>query len=509
MLAEQTKPGCTEEDLVRWLYNCRDINYTYEVTENLLDVMGQQDQKLQDLYARRMSRTSKHLLQIMNRGVRVDKAQKEELYQFFSSMMEDIKKSINDILGFEFNLNSTPQKKKLFKDFFGMKLKIKRGKGTETCDSAAMWEYVEEYPEYKPLFMLMLEYNAIKVITTNFLGMKLDDDGRARTSYKMAGTATGRLASSKNPRGKGGNLQNIPEKGKLDLKYSLHVVEETVAGRDDTPSENDSDLLYHDLVVEGSILLPNVKKIYLPDEGMELADADYSGADAMIVAWESECKWLIDFFLNRSEKLYAYIASEHLQREITSASPEYKPYKAVCHGSNYGLGVDKLASMLGISRDYAQQLQDFYFNLCPEIRLWQERIRNEINTRGYISNIFGRRGWFLNKNDATLYNKAYAFIPQSSIADLVTEAMDNIMDNYSHIQVLLQVHDSLVFQYPIVRAAECRKQILDGMVIELPYPTPLRIPADMKVSTKSYGDTVKVREVAKTDNHKKLAPMFN
>ena len=143
--------------------------------------------------------------------------------------MERIRLKINSILGFEFNMNSTPQKKKLFKDFFGMELKLKKRKGqtaTETADAAAMLEYVEEYPMLKPFLTLMLEYNAIKVFTRTFLAAKTDEDGRMRTQYRVAGTDTGRLASTKNVWGTGCNLQNLPQEGKLPLYYALQVLEE-------------------------------------------------------------------------------------------------------------------------------------------------------------------------------------------------------------------------------------------------------------------------------------------
>jgi DNA polymerase I-like protein with 3'-5' exonuclease and polymerase domains len=470
----------------RWKYNVKDICYTLEVLQNLLDVLSVSDIKLQELYAFQMDKVVPLYTKVMNRGVRVDVKRKEELFNFFSSLMNDITKNINDILGMEFNQNSTPQKRKLFSDFFGITLKRKRG-GNETCDAQAMFEYIEEYPLYRPFLTLLLEYASLKVFTKNFLGMKLDIDDRARTSYNIAGTSTGRLASRKNAFGSGGNLMNIPEKGKINLRYALEVMEDH-EGSDEALEES----LYNDIVSEGTIILPNVKKIFLPDEGMELADGDYSGADAMIVAWDSQCKWLMDFFTNRpDEKLYAYIASEHLQREITSKSPEYKPYKAVCHGTNYGLGLDKLATMLGISYALAKDLQDFYFGLCPEIKVWHERIRKEIAAKGYISNIFGRKAWFLNKNDPTLFNKAFAFIPQSSIADLVNHAAVAIDDNYLEVQILLQVHDSLVLQYPQNKAEEYRNKIINCMEIELPYEPRLKIPADIKISCISYGDTVK------------------
>ena len=213
-----------ENPETRWIYNVKDVCYTLEVLEVLEDILEGQDSKLKELYRFQMDKLSPAAISTMNKGVKVDVELKKELYTFFSRMLNDIVISIDEMLGFEFNLNSPQQKKKLFKDFFGMKLKIKKGKDSETCDAAAMLDYIEEYPLYKPFLVLLLEHASLKVFTNNFLGMKLDDDNRARTQYRIAGTDTGRLASTKNVWEKGANLQNLPSKGKLNIKYALELL---------------------------------------------------------------------------------------------------------------------------------------------------------------------------------------------------------------------------------------------------------------------------------------------
>ena len=314
--------------------------------------------------------------------------------------------------------------------------------------------------------------------------MQLDDDGRARTQYRIAGTKTGRLASTKNVRGKGGNFQNIPEKGKFDLRYAVEVLD------DDVEEEFD------DIIIEGNLSLPNIKRMIIPDPGKEIMDADLSGADIQIVAWDSECKWLMDYFANPrgNGKVYHYIASNFFQREITDK--EYKTYKGIFHGTNYGMGVPKLAATARIPEHVAKDLQDYYFHLNPEVRKWQERIQIDIKRKGYIENIFGRRAWFLNKNDVTLLNKAYAFIPQSSIGDVMNRAFVTIKETLPEVEILLQVHDSGVFQYDIEIALATRDKIKKAMEVEIPYTPTLIIPSDFKVSTVSYGDTEKVKKLA-------------
>lgn len=469
----------------RWIYNAQDVCYTLEILEPLLDILSTRPEKQQELYKFQINELSPILKERMNKGIRIDKGLKEEYYKFFSEILLDIQKNINEMLGMEFNTNSSPQKVKLFRDFFGMTLK-KSKKGTDTCDAKAMLSYIEEYPEYKPFLCLLLEQSSLKVFTNNFLGMKLDADNRGRTNYKISGTKTGRLSSTKNVYGTGGNYQNIPEKGKIKLVYAVENL---------TEGDEEDDSLLSELSYEGKIALPNIKKIFLPDPGMELADADYSGADIQIVAADSQCKWLLDYFSNPNNKMkvYKYISSMFFQREITDE--EYRDQKAIYHGLNYKLGVKKLASMAGISEHLAEQLKKFYFSLNPEIPLWHERLEREIKNKHYVTNIFGRQGWFVDHKDPTLMNKVCAFIPQSSIGDLINHAIVRILEADKRIQLLMQVHDSGVFQYPIEYAEECRKNILENMVLDLPYDPILRIPADMKVSRKSYGDTTKVSKL--------------
>ncbi len=488
---------CTENDLIRWSYNCYDISNTLEVLEVQTDILASEDIKLQELYRYQVDKLHPQLLYTMYRGVKVDKEQKEELYAFFSKMMVDVKKSIQEAIGlkwyidekgnivYPFNINSPVQIKKVLGDLLGIEIKVFKGK--ETCNSAAMLEYIEDYPLYRPFLTLLLEHASLKVFTNNFLGMKLDSDDRARTQYRITGTDTGRLASTKNVWGGGANFQNLPEKGKIKLKYAIETLEE---------DEEDDNSLLSSLSYEGTISLPNIKKIFLPDEGKEIADADLSGADIQIVAADSDCKWLLDFFANPKGKVYKYIASEFFQREITDE--EYKTYKGIFHGTNYLMGIKKLAIMAGISESLAKELQDFYFHLNPEVKKWQEDIQKEIATKGYLTTIFGRRRWFLNKNDPMLANKATAFKPSSTIADLVNHSWVDLVEKHKEIDVLMQTHDSLTVQYDIKEASWARKAIIQCMERPLIFPsTTIIIPADLKCSLVSYGDCKKPKEDVK------------
>jgi DNA polymerase-1 len=245
---------------------------------------------------------------------------------------------------------------------------------------------------------------------------------------------------------------------------------------------------------EGKLLLPNIKKIFIPDEGYEIADADLSGADIQVVAADSECKWLLDYFSGpNKKKVYAHIASEFFQRDISDKSSEYKTYKGIFHGLNYMMGIRKLALLAGISEKLAEQLMEFYFHLNPEIRIWHSRLEHDVKNIGYVRNRFGRRMefWF-RKDNPTVMNEVCSAIPQSTIGDVINRAWVRIVKELPYIDVLMQTHDSLTMQYPIERAAEAHSAILDKMLIGIPYNPVLYIDSDIKVSRISYGDCEKI-----------------
>lgn len=279
--------------------------------------------------------------------------------------------------------------------------------------------------------------------------------------------------------------------------------------------ENLSENKYIQFSEKGDLILPNIKKMVIPDEGMEMFDADLSGADIMVVAADSECKWLLDFFSKpQKKKVYAYIASMFLDRDVSDKSDEYKLFKSVFHGANYKLGVKKLSSMTGLPILRAQALLDYYFKLNPEIKQWHLRLENQVRKYGYVENIFGRRMEFLDLRNPNLMNEVCASIPQSTIGDVINEAWIQITDNVPEIDILLQTHDSLTGQYPILAKWECNmfaegklirvesmqdnvtkyhKLIKKYMKVDIPYDPILNIDSDIKVSRLSYGEMDKVK----------------
>jgi DNA polymerase I-like protein with 3'-5' exonuclease and polymerase domains len=481
-----------EDNETRFKYNGKDCCYTLSIAKLLIRIMSCQDQPLQDFYQFQQHEVSPVVVTTMNRGVTVDAEQKENLLIQFTALMEGCIEKINYIFMEEINLNSTPQVKNAFKTLLGIKPIINRKTKSESFGSDAMLVYLEEYPEWRTLLTLFLEYKSIKVFVRTFLSAKLDNDGRMRCDYNPAGTKTYRLSSRKNVFGNGMNLANVPSKGKIDLRYSLLELDydDSIAAKEST---TDKELMEFrtevGTIYQGVTILPNCKRIFIPpDADWIFWDADYSAIDLHFVVWESDCKFLKDI-MKRGDDVYSILASHYYQREITKKMPQRQTFKAICHGSNYLGRPTTLAAKEGLSVSGVKAVQDYYFKVCPEILAWHSRIESDTRRYGYVRNIFGARFWNYDFNDPMWLNRMVAAIPQSSAAILVNKAFVALerAEKGENIQVLMQVHDSLAGIY---RASDttAQERIIKYMEVEIPYKDKLIIPAALKTSKYSYGD---------------------
>lgn len=480
----------TENDLIRWHYNCLDVNYTLEIEEVLQDILEGEKKELQEFYKFQQLEVIPVLAKMMNVGLLVDLEAKDNLYRELSSLLIKIEGMLEELFNysipnFTINLKSSAQVKTLFIDLLKVKPVLDRKRKTPSFGSAAMLVYLEQYPQYTPLITLILEYRSIGVFTRTFLSAKVDEDGRMRTSYNVAGTRTYRLSSRKSAFGGGMNLQNVPSKGKIDLKYSLlsDYTEEEL----ETEEEEQVSLLETSTrmsVVE----LPNCKKLFICEEDETFFDIDLSAADARIIAWVSGCKFLTQLFEDDYADIYLTLAKEYYHdNTLTKKSKGRQIFKAVCHGTNYLGKAPTLAATAGLLIHEVDKVQKFYFDLCPEIPILHKTVQLEVARRGYLENVWGARGWFLDKNDPMLQNKAMAWVGSSPVGILINKGLVNIFKNDKAITPRLQVHDSIAgtFKTADITAPERIKKLCE---IPLPFETPRIIPVNIKCSPLSYGD---------------------
>jgi DNA polymerase I-like protein with 3'-5' exonuclease and polymerase domains/uracil-DNA glycosylase len=429
-----------------WIYNCTDCVRTYEADTGIqasIDKLGlreQHDFQMQMFWP---------VLETMIRGVRIDKARRAE---FSMELVQEISAReawFETVLGHKLNPRSPKQMQKLFYEDFAQKAIINRKSRTVTCDDDALQTIAKREPLLRPLVNKISEHRSLGVYHSTFVEAKLDTDGRTRCSYNIAGTETLRLSSSKNAFDSGLNLQNIPEGGKK-------------AQEEDNP-----------------LILPNVRTLFIPDEGYTFFNADLDRADLQVVVWESDDAELKQMLL---EGVDIHAENARILGVIRPLA------KAWVHGTNYGGGPRTMAIACGISIAQAEYMRARWFAAHPGIAEWHKRVEGDLRSKRYVQNAFGYRRYYFDRIEGLL-PEALAWIPQSTVALVINKIWLKLYQEVKDVQVLLQVHDSLAGQFPthlrdwaIGRIRDVARSVL------VPYPRPLCIPLDITTSTKSWGD---------------------
>lgn len=328
-------PILSERNLRRLRYNSKDVCFTLAIDKVLTEVLACEDPSLQQFYVFQQSQVCKHITTLMNRGVSVDIDLKETLKEEYTKLQQHARELLQWLVNdSEFNPDSVAQVKLLFKDLCDIKPIIDKKTKSETFGAKAMIVYLEEYPEWKTLLHLYLEYKRLGVFVRTFLSAKLSEDGKMRCSYNVAGTKTYRLASRKNIDGGGLNLQNIPSGARGGFKLTQCL--------QDYKNEESEDSL-EDLVEDGieaeefkSVIdlqanFGRVKDIFVPDnEEWVIGDVDYSAIDLHFVVWEADCKYLKDIMKSGGD-VYSMLAEQYYGYPVTKDSESRQIFKAVCH----------------------------------------------------------------------------------------------------------------------------------------------------------------------------------
>lgn len=245
-------------------------------------------------------------------------------------------------------------------------------------------------------------------------------------------------------------------------------------------------------MVAKTIALPNIKRIFQPDPGYFICDSDLAQADAQVVAWDADDKPLKDFFKaakdDPSLDLHGSNAADIFGGPPTKDNPHRAAAKAGVHAVNYDVRARTLATTLGVTVRDAEAFIDSWFSKHPAIYDWKERLRIQLQTERIISNQFGNRKVFFGRIDRAL-PQALAWIPQSTVALVINRAWRSLYElGDPDIQVLLQVHDSLVYQVKKLTFGRKLSEIEEAFNVVVPYDDPLIIPAGLSYSDKNWGE---------------------
>ena len=252
---------------------------------------------------------------------------------------------------------------------------------------------------------------------------------RVHTSFLLAATTTGRLASS-DP-----NLQNIPIK-----------------------SEDGKD----------------IRKAFIAKKDHVLISADYNQIEMRILADLADVKGLKKAFKN-NEDIHSLTASQIFNVDIKKVNQDQRrKAKAINFGIIYGISQYGLAKQINVTNHEAEEFLNAYFLKFPEIKIYMDRTIKFCRKSGFVNNIFGRRSHFININDKN-YNirnfqeRAAINAPiQGSAAEIMRLAMIRLNKKLSdqknqNTKMLLQIHDELIFETPKDEAKRISKIIIDEM----------------------------------------------
>jgi DNA polymerase-1 len=352
-------------------------------------------------------------------GIKVDPAVLSRLSSQFAQGVARLEEEINGLVGHKFNLGSPRQLGELLFD----RLKLPGGKKTKT----GQWETRanllddlannEELPDSaRRLINTMLEWRQLTKLRSTYtesLPAYINPTtGRIHTSYALAATPTGRLASSEP------NLQNIPIRTK-----------------------------------EGRA----IRTAFIAEKGCKLISADYSQIELRVLAHIADIPQLSKAFDDGLD-IHAMTASEMFGVPVKDMPPEVRRRaKAINFGIIYGISAFGLANQLGIAREEAGQYIQTYFQRFPGIRDYMDSTKKRAHENGYVETIFGRRVHYPEIN--TRNPSMRAFLERASInapiqgsaADIVRRAMIRMpaaleAAGLSATRMLLQVHDELVFE---------------------------------------------------------------
>jgi len=352
-------------------------------------------------------------------GVAIDRERFARLTGEFRQEMANLERRIHAAAGTEFNLNSTPQLRRVLFEKLQLPI-LKKGKTGASTDAEVLEELAAAGHEVPKL---LLEYREVaKLLSTYLEALPAEihpESGRIHTSFNQIGAATGRLSST------GPNLQNIPVRSARGEK---------------------------------------IRRGFVPRAGWRFVVADYSQIELRLLAHLSGDPAFVAAFRAGGD-IHRQTAAVIFGVGTDAVTPEMRSRaKTINFATIYGQGPRALARQIGVPFDEAKRFIAEYFERFSGVRAFLDRTVVEARERGYVETIFGRRRYVPELQDSNHNVRAFgertaANSPlQGSAADLIKVAMvrlsEALRDRGLQARLLLQVHDELVLECPAGEVGE-------------------------------------------------------
>ncbi|MDB9735381.1 DNA polymerase I [Candidatus Pelagibacter ubique] len=363
-------------------------------------------------------------------GIKIDNKFLKVLSEKFEKKISKLEKEVFKISKKEFNIASPKQLGEIIYNDLKIAVLKKTRKGSFATNASVLEDLAFKGHKFPKLILDWRQVSKLKNTYSDALPEHINPNTkRVHTSFLLAATTTGRLASS-DP-----NLQNIPIK-----------------------SEDGKD----------------IRKAFIAEKGFTLISADYNQIEMRILADLAEVKELKKAF-NNNEDIHSLTASQVFNVNIKKVDQDMRrKAKAINFGIIYGISQYGLAKQINVSNHEADEFLNAYFLKFPEIKIYMDNTIKFCRKSGYVTNIFGRRSHFNGINDKNFnvrnfQERAAINAPiQGSASEIMRLAMIRLNKKFESIKnnkskILLQIHDELIFEVPVKEVKNITEIIKDEM----------------------------------------------
>ena len=409
-------------------YAAEDADITFRLYKKFL--INLKNEKLMNIYETFEKPLIKILAHMEMNGIKLDKKFLNKLSENFQKKISDLEKKIFKISKKEFKIGSTKQLGEVLYNDLKISALKKTKKGSFATGASVLEDLAYKGHELPQLVLEWRQLTKLKNTYSDSLPEFFNPNtSRVHTSFLLAATTTGRLASS-DP-----NLQNIPIKS------------------------NDG---------------KEIRKAFISDKGYNLLSADYNQIEMRILADLADVKELKKAF-NNKEDIHSLTASQVFNVKIKDVTSELRrKAKAINFGIIYGISQYGLAKQISVTTNEADEFLKSYFKKFPEIKDYMSTTINFCRKSGYVNNIFGRRTHITGINDKNFnvrnfQERAAINAPiQGSASELMRMAMINIFEKIKvkkikDCKLLLQIHDELIFEVKKDNIENIKKLVENGM----------------------------------------------
>ena len=459
-------PTKLSPDENHWVYNGLDCCVTGEIFNNLYPMVDDVSRKTYEF----SKALQAPILEMSLRGILINQPRRHKVVQDMRRKLVQLEANlqtlVRDGVGVDgLNWRSPAQLGNLFYKVMNMPVQKKR-KSNGTYGPSTDREALEKLSAYfiaEPIINHILALRDLGK-SLGFLQTHTDSDGRMRTNFNIGGTDTGRFSSEATDFGTGTNLQNVTS---------------------------------------------SLRSIFVADPGMKFANLDLEQADSRNVG--ALCWNLLvdnpDWDEASAGRYLDFCEAGDLHTEVVKMANPSLPFgdgrtdrevadmiayrhlsyrdlaKKLGHGSNFYGQPPTMAKHAKITVAMADEFQRNYFNAFPCIPAWHDNVKWQLENMAQLTTPFGRRRFFFGRlNDAATLRKAIAHQPQSMTADEINNGILRLWQA-NKVQLLVTVHDSILFQYPEEQEDEILPWAIETMKVylELKHGRQFFVPVEAQV----------------------------